>query len=108
MRSSVKRVGVFLLWAKLAPRGYIRQKLIGRILVVNLAAVMLHAVANNEPADPHLYVIPTYLVENPLTDGNMGCLVLDNHYGTGLGIIDNSITTLLGIVQIQGHLVGYT
>ena len=71
MRSSCKRVGVFLLWAKLVPRGYVGKELISFILVVNLAAVMLHPVANNKPSNTHLNVVSAYLVKNLLGDGNM-------------------------------------
>ena len=108
MRSSCKRVGVFLLWAKLVPRGYVGKELISFILVVNLAAVMLHPVANNKPSNPHLYVVSTYLVEYSLADGNMRGLVFNYHNGASLSIIDNRIATLLGIVQIQCNFVGYT
>ena len=67
---------------------------------------MLHPVANNKPADTHLYVVSAYLVEYPLVDGNMGRFVFYNHNGTRLSIIDNRIATLLCVVEIQGNLVG--
>lgn len=69
---------------------------------------MLHPVANNKPTDPHLHVVPAYLTEYSLADGNMRRLVFNYHNGASLSIIDNRIAALLGIVQIQGNLVGYT
>ena len=69
---------------------------------------MLHPVANNKPTDPHSYIVPAYLTEYSLADGNMRCFVLDNHNGASLSVKDNRIAALLGIVQIQGNLVGYT
>ena len=69
---------------------------------------MLHPVANNKPTDSHSYIVPTYLVEYSLADGNMRRLVFNYHNGASLSVKDNRIAALLGIVQIQGNLVGYT
>lgn len=98
---------IFSLGANRFPRWDVGQEFAGLLFVVNPTAVMLHPVANNQPSDSHFYIVPAYLVKNILTDGNMRCLVFDNHDGLGLSIVDNCIATLLRIVQAEGHLVGY-
>ena len=69
---------------------------------------MLHPIANNKPTDTHFYVISAYLIKDFLTDWNVRRFVLHNHYGTGLSVINDSIATLLGIVQAESNLIGNT
>ena len=69
---------------------------------------MLHSVANNKPSDVHFHVVSAYLIKDLLVDGNVRCFVFHNHNRACFRVVDNSITTLLCIVKIEGDLVGDT
>ena len=48
-------------------------------IIVDVAAIVLKSVADDEIFDLHDYVVAADLVENFLCDIDVWCLVLDNH-----------------------------
>jgi hypothetical protein len=66
---------------------------------------MLQSVAHNEPLDSKPDIVSAYLLEDLLSDVDIGRLVLDNHQWLSLFAIDNRVATLLRAVQGDGHLV---
>ena len=56
--------------------GDFAQETVGVVLVVDTAAEVLHTVAYDKPIDMKSHVVTRYLVECPLCDFNLGCLIL--------------------------------
>ena len=57
------------------------------MVIIHFAAIVLHSVANNQIVDMQQHVVNRDLVEDFLGNGNVGCLVLDNHQWLGLQIV---------------------
>ena len=86
--------------------GDVGQKRITHRLIVNLATIMVDAIAHNQIIHFQNHVVPGYLVENGLGDGDVWSLVLHNHTGAEVLVEQNRVATFLRAVQVKLYLVG--
>ena len=84
---------------------HVGKKAVRAFLVIHVAAVMLHSIANDEVGYTHGYVVPAYLVKYPLSDIDGGCLVFNNHDRFCVFAIKNRVASLLQKSNFQGNFV---
>ena len=81
--------------------------MIGVAGVIHSATVMLESVADHQPVNMKTHVVSAYLVEDLLSEWDMGSFVFQNHQWLSLLAVDDGITSLACIAQGNGHLVGH-
>ena len=76
------------------------------MLIIHLAAVVLHPIADHQVVDMQQQVVGGGLVEDFLADGHRGSLILDEHARLGLMTIKDAVTTKAFLAHLQFHFVG--